>query len=157
MIRDPVYRQIIDRLSSSVDPELFEQCAADILRAIYPSLVPVFGGTDAGMDGAIADGKGEAFPLVTTTGKDVIGNLTKNLKSYVKGGSDSRKAVLATSQNLTPQRKQNLLVRAKELGFTLIQIHDQQAIANLLYSESKWCLELLELTGDLPALSAIPK
>ena len=59
MIRDPFYRQIIDRLDGTVDPELFEQCAADLLREIYPTLVPIRGGADAGMDGAIADALGE--------------------------------------------------------------------------------------------------
>ena len=67
MIRDPFYRQISERLSSDLDPELFEQCAADLLREVYPSLVPIKGGTDSGMDGAIADGEGEPFPLVSTS------------------------------------------------------------------------------------------
>ena len=157
MIRDPFYRQIIDRLSKTVDPDLFEQCAAEILREIYPSLVPVSGGGDAGRDGAIADGIGEPYPLVSTTGNDVIGNLTKNLESYSKEGGSRRKVVLATSQDLSPKRKLNLHKRANEFGFTLIQIHDQESIANLLYHDSKWCLELLGLTGDLRALSANPK
>ena len=38
MIRDPFYRQIIDHLEGPLDPELFEQCAADLLRVIYPTL-----------------------------------------------------------------------------------------------------------------------
>lgn len=157
MIRDPFYRQIISRLEGPLDPELFEQCAADLLRAIYPTLVPMRGGTDSGMDGAIADGEGEPFPLVTTAGKDVIGNLTRNLESYLKDGGQRRKVVSATSQALTPRRKKNLHKRAKELGFTLINVHDQDAIANLLYRDPKWCLELLNLTGDPPALSVIPR
>lgn len=65
MTRVPFYRSIIGRLDGRLDPELFEQCAADLLRAIYPTLVPIRGGTDAGMDGAIADGEGEPFPLAS--------------------------------------------------------------------------------------------
>jgi hypothetical protein len=80
MIRDPFYRQIIDRLKGPLDPELFEQCAADLLRAIYPTLVPMRGGADSGMDGAIADGEGEPFSLVTTTDERVLRNLTRSLK-----------------------------------------------------------------------------
>ncbi|HEX8395673.1 MAG TPA: hypothetical protein VF665_25195, partial [Longimicrobium sp.] len=67
MIRDPFYREIVARLNDSdnrLDPELFERCAADLLRGLYPGLVPVRGGTDAGMDGAVADGGGLPFPLV---------------------------------------------------------------------------------------------
>ena len=157
MIRDPFYRQIIDRLDGTVDPELFEQCAADLLREIYPTLVPIRGGADAGMDGAIADALGEPYPLVCTVGKDVLGNLTRSLKSYLKEGGKRRKVVLATSQSLTPKRKANLSDRARELGFALIQVHDQAAMADLLYRNSKWCLELLGLSGNPPALSAIPK
>jgi len=157
MVRDPFYREIITRLKGTLDDELFEQCVADILRVIYPTLVPIRGGADSGMDGAIADGKGEPFPLVTTTGKNVIGNLTRNLKSYLKDDGKRRRVILATSQYLTPRRKRNLYKRAEELGFTLINIYDQDAVANLLYRDSRWCQELLNLTGDPPALSAIPK
>ena len=67
MIRDPFYRDIIARLNERLDPELFEQCAADLLREVYPGLAPIRGGADSGMDGAIADGEGEPFPLVSTT------------------------------------------------------------------------------------------
>ncbi len=67
MIRDPFYQDIIQGLSGRLDPELFEQCASDLLRNIYPALVPIRGGSDAGMDGAISDAEGVAFPFVTTT------------------------------------------------------------------------------------------
>jgi hypothetical protein len=157
MIRDPFYRQIIDRLQGTLDDELFEQCAADLLRAIYPTLVPIRGGTDSGRDGAVGDGEGEAFPLVTTTAKNVIGNLTRNLNSYLKDGGKRRKVVLATSQELTPKRRRNLERRAEELGFALVNVHDQDAMANLLYRTPEWCLELLSLTGTPPALSVVPR
>jgi hypothetical protein len=107
------------------------------------------------MDGAIADKLGEPFPLVSTVGLDVIGNLTKSLKSYVGNGGKLRMVVLATSQPLTPKR--NLTKRATELEFTLIQVYAQPALADLLYRNSKWCLELFGLMGQPPALSAIPK
>lgn len=157
MIRDPFFRQIKERLNEHLDPELFEQCAADLLRAAYPTLAPVQGSPDAGRDGVIADGDGEAFPLVTTTAEDVIGNLTRNLQSYVEDGGKRRKVVLATSQELTLRRKRNLENRAEELSFTLINIHDQDAFANLLYRSPEWCLELLNLTGTPPALSVLPQ
>jgi len=143
-------------LNGRLDPELFEQCAANLLRNIYPGLVPISGGSDAGMDGAISDTEGVAFPLVATTQGDVIGNLTKNLNSYLKNGGTRRRVVLATSQKLTPKRRQNLEERASELGFTLIQVYSQEALADLLYRSPEWCRELLGLTGQPSALSVIP-
>src|SRR4051795_5417272 len=60
VIRDPFYREIVERLGGRIDPELFERCAGDLLRDEWPTLVPVRGGTDAGMDSAVADGEGPA-------------------------------------------------------------------------------------------------
>jgi hypothetical protein len=157
MNRDPFYRKIIQRLNGSLDPELFEECAADLLRSAWPTLVPIHGGSDSGMDGAVADAQGEPFPIITTAGDDVIGNLARNLNTYVRDGGQRRKAILATSQKLTPRRRQNLLKRARELGFTLLQIHDQDDFAHRLYHSSKWCRELLGLTGDPAPLSRIPR
>ena len=157
MIRYLFYRQILERLEGPLDQDLFELCAADLLRAIYPTLVPIRGGADSGMDGAIADGEGEPFPLVSTTGKDVIGNLTRNLKSYLDDRRTRRKVVLATSQRLTPRRVRNLYERATELGFTMVNVHTQDAMANLLYRSPQWCRELLNLTGDPAPLSVVPR
>jgi len=156
MIRDPFYKDIIQGLNGRLDPELFEQCAADLLRNIYPGLVPIRGGGDAGMDGAISDAEGVAFPLVATTQEDVIGNLTKNLNSYLQSGGTRRRIVLATSRKLTPKRRRNLEEQASELGFTLIQVYSQEALADLLYRSPEWCRDLLGLTGQPPALSVIP-
>ena len=156
MPHDPFYIDILDGLNGNLDPNVFEACVADLLRSIYPALVPIRGGGDAGMDGAIADLSGVPFPLVTTTSSDAIGNLTRNLNSYVKYGGERRNVVFATSRDLTPRRKRNLEKRAHELGFTLIQTHDQTAIADLLYRDLRWCRELLGLTGTPPALSRIP-
>ena len=104
-MRDPFYQQIIERLKGRVDPDLFEACASDILRTDFPTLVPIRGGGDAGMDGAVADGKGLPFPLICTTSEDVIGNLTKNLKSYLSNGGTRREAVFATTQELTQKEE----------------------------------------------------
>lgn len=157
MIRDPFYRQIVEGLNSTLDPESFERCAADLLRQDYSTLVPIRGGSDFGMDGAVADGSGEPFPLVTTTGKNAIGNLTRNLKKYKEDGGTRRRAIFATSKPLTPKRTKNLYERATELGFTLLQIYDQAAFADRLYRNPEWCRELLGLTGKPSALSILPR
>jgi len=155
-MRDDFYQHIISALQGPLDADLFEHCACDLLRSAYPTLAPIKGGSDSGMDGAIADGLGEPFPMVCTTDVDVLRNLTRSLKSYVAHGGQRRKAVLATSRPLTPLRKRNLSRRASELGFQLINIHDQTAMADLLYHSPEWCRDLLGITGNPPALSVVP-
>lgn len=156
LIRDPFYNDIVDRIDRRLDPELFERCATDLLRDEWPTLVPVRGGTDAGMDGAIAEGEGPAFPLVCTTAKDVIGNLTRSLDSYLRDGGSRRQVVLVISRELTQRRRRNLEKRAEEKGFVLFQVYDQAAMAVRLYRNPAWCLELLNLTGAPSALSVVP-
>src|SRR5437016_5097468 len=108
MTRDPFYQQILARLKGRLDPETLERFAAALLRPIYPGLVPVRGGCDGGMDGAVTDCQGAPYPLVCTTGEDVIGNMTASLRSYRDTGGTRDKAVVATSQELTPLRRRNL-------------------------------------------------
>lgn len=157
MKRDHFYQQIMEGLGGKLDPDLFEDCAVDLLKYDYPGLAPISGGKDAGMDGAIPDGEGEPYPLVTTTHEKVIGNLTENLNSYVRKGRKRRKVVLATSQKLTPLRIQNLYDRATKLGFILVNVHPREDFAQRLYHSPEWCKELLNLTGRPPALSVFPK
>ncbi len=156
MKRDPLYGEIWTRLGQPLDPDVFERCACDLLRAEFPSLVAVRGGGDSGMDGAIADGEGPAFPLICTTSGDVLGNLRKNLNSYLKSEGIRRKAVVATCQVLTPTKRQNLVKCGTELGFDIVQIYDRAAFADRLHDHPGWCLELLNLTGDARMLSVEP-
>ena len=156
MERDPFYLQIVERLNNVLDEDLFQTCVGDLLGSVYPGLVPYKGGDDAGMDGAVPDGEGEPFPLIVTTGEDAIGNLTRNLHSYLRDNRRRRKAVFATSKSLTPRRIQNLFNRAEDLGFILINVHKQEDIARLLYRHPEWCRDLLGLTGRPASLSLIP-
>lgn len=157
-VKDPLYREIMKRLSERLDPTLFERCAVELLRPVYPGLVPVSGGDDAGMDGAISQPTGRPpVPLVCTTARDVIGNLTESLESYVRSGQKSREAVLATSRALTPRQRRNLENRAQEKGFELRNVHDRDDFTGRLYRQPVWRKELLGLAGDLPALSVYPR
>jgi hypothetical protein len=154
VIRDPFYRDILDSLGGRLDEDAFEACASDLLRREYPTLVPIPGGSDGGMDGVT----GDPGPfLVSTTSPDVIGNLTSSLNSYLKNGSLRRSVVLATSQELSKRKRENLEKRARKLGLHLRQIYSQAAIADRLYHEPRWCKELLGLTGRPSALTVIPK
>ena len=158
MVRDPLYRAIQEGLGGRLDPEMFERCAVDLLREVYPGLAPIRGGDDGGMDGAIADSRGGTpIPLVVTTAGSVIGNLTGNLESYRGGGGSASEAVLATSRPLTGRQRRNLEKRAGEFGIALRQIHDRADFVGRLYRNPAWRRELLGLTGDPPALSAFPR
>lgn len=153
MIRDPFYKQILKGLDSPLDEDCFEVCANSLLRKEYPDLVPIRGGTDSGMDGATAS---NGPFLVATTGANVIRNLTSSLKSYLKDGGTRRTCALATSQELTNRRRTNLEKRAKQLGFSVLQIYPREAIAERLYNSPRWCKELLGLTGRPSPLTLIP-
>ena len=162
MVRDPLYRSIERRLRERLDPDLFERCAVELLREVYPGIVPIGGGGDGGMDGGISSYAGaslppdEPIPLIVTTAKNVLKNLTDNLDSYRSAVGSARVAVLATSQALTPRKRRNLEERAEKLGFTLRNIHDRTDFTGRLYRNPVWRKDLLGLTGDLPALSALP-
>ena len=158
MKHDPFYRKIEECLNGDLDHDLFEECVVDLIRRHDDYFaVPILGGQDGGMDGAVADGEGEPYPIITTCGKDVIGNMTRNLERYICEDGKRRKCIVATSQSLTSRKRKNLRERAYEFEFTLVQILDQSAIAARLYHDPKWCKELLQLTGSPSALSVIPK
>lgn len=157
-MKDPLYREIRGRLEEGPNPDDFERCAVELLRDVYPGLVPIHGGDDGGMDGAIANARGgPPIPLVVTTRKDVIGNLTKNLTSYRAQGGTAGEAVVVTSRALTGRRRANLAKRAGELGFVLRNIHDQAEFVGRLYRDPDSRRELFPgLTGNPPALSVFP-
>ena len=158
MIRDPLYRQILERLGEELDPYVFQDCVCDLLRDVFPGVVPISGGKggDRGMDGAIADGEGEAYPLVVTTGADLRRNLESSIDSYRRQGGTRDRVVFATSREISPSERRKLEEAARAKGFTLLQPFDRRAIAEHLYRNSRWLRELLGLSGEPSALSALP-
>ena len=156
MIRDPLYRAIQKRLAGSVGPDTFEICAASLLRTLYPALVPVRGGSDAGMDAYSGPAEGEPILMICTTGDRALDNLRRNICSYVTSGGAARRAILATSRFIGGIKRRNLEAAATELGFVLLQVFDAAWFADELYRSPRWRQELLALSGDPPALSRIP-
>ena len=154
-MRDPFYQSILGALGRPLDPTEFEECVADLLRDDFPGLVPVPGGNDAGMDGAIPDGCDVPMPLVTTTAKNVLRNLVNSLRAH-KAKHRRRHVVFATSRNISAATRRRLNEEAEKLGFVLRQVYSRTAIALRLYRNPKWCRSLLGVTGDPPALSVIP-
>jgi hypothetical protein len=156
-MRDPLHQQILDGLGEELNPQTFEDCACDLLRDEYPTLAPVRGGHDAGMDGAVADGEGEAFPLICTTREDFHRNFEESLDSFLEHERRPRKVVFATSRVVTPEKRRRLEDAARERGFTLLQVVDRHGMAQRLYWSPRWLQDLLGLSAVPSALSAAPR
>lgn len=156
LARDAHHIAILSGLSGHLDPELFEACAADLLREIYSSLTPVRGGSDHGYDGAIASESEPPFPLIATTGKDAKANLLRNLERASARGNKPTRAVFATSRRITPVARDTLEAAARQVGVGWLQIHDQDWFANALYGSPAWAKKLLNVSGRPSALSIVP-
>src|ERR1700730_3339327 len=156
-VKDPFYRQILEALEGiGPDSEVFEACMGDILRSELPGLVPVPGGKDQGRDGEFPDRHGRPSPLICTTHEDVARNLCMSLDAFLRGGSTPGQAALATSRALTWAERRTLSDLAAHRGFTLRPVFERRAVADRLYRNSRWCKELLGLSGAPSALSVVP-
>ena len=154
---DSHHRAILVGLETRLDPEVFEACAVDLLRHIWPSLIHVRGGGDDGFDGAVADGNSrEPFPLIVTTDKIPVGNLIKNLNQAQRRGWDFKRVLFATSRRITPSTRRRLVTATRERNMDLTQTYDQDWFASRLYHEPEWCRKLLGVTGRPHALSIFP-
>jgi hypothetical protein len=156
VLRDPLYREILNGLDRELDPRVFERAVAALIRKDYPGVVAVIGGDDAGMDAALPDWQGSPLPVVVTTSSKGTDNLKRNLGQYAAFGESQRRAVFATSHLLTGRQRRNLESAANNLGFVLVQVYDREAIAERLYYSPEWRQELLGIGGKPPALSPIP-
>ena len=153
---DPHHEKILHALDGHLDHEVFEQCAVELIRQDGWSVVPVIGGKDDGFDGAVADGEGEPFPLISTTGEDLVGNFKKNLKQTQNKGWKPHGAIFATSKDITPKTRGELYQTARELGVTLKQAYSRDWFAYRLYHNPHWCKCLLGVTGRPRSLSVFP-
>ena len=155
-MKDELHQKIIEGLSGPLDGNLFEECAVDLLRPIYKTLVPIKGGSDDGRDGYFFDGALGSGPLVCTTRKDVKRNVQHSLHEYVRKGHQGRFVIIATSRPITGKKRNQIEAAAKEEGFTTIQVHEQSDFALRLYSNREWLKRLLHIAGNQQALSINP-
>ncbi len=155
-MKDELHKHIVEGLAGELDGNLFEHCAVDLLQPLYKTMTPIKGGGDDGRDGLFIDVGGIPTPLVATVGVDVKGNLRRNLKQYKDKGHKGGRAILATSQKITPSERNKLEEVAKEKGFTLIQVHERSDFALRLYSNKTWLKKLLNLESNQQALSINP-
>ena len=140
-----------------LDGTTFERCAVDLLREYYPSLRPVEGGNDAGMDGIGNLPDGTPFFLVTTVQEDARGNLERNVDSYISAGGDRRIVVFATSRRVSGRRRLKLDHHLRDqFGVRLAAVHDRADFIARLYRNAAWRRELLGVPGEARALSRLP-
>lgn len=130
---DAVYEAIARAIEQPLDGDLFERCAVDLLREYYPTLRPVEGGNDAGMDGVGELPNGERFFLVATIGENARGNLARNIQSHLDAGGDRRVVVFATTRKITGQRRVELANYVRDqFGVWLAEVHDRADFVQLL-------------------------
>ena len=159
-IIDPHHGAILAGLDSTLDRDVFEACAVELVRQDGWPVVHVRGGKDSGFDGAVADGEGEPFPLISTTSKDPSDqrrNFTQSLNQARRDGLRSDRAIFATSRSLPPNVRRKLFELARKLKVVLVQAYDQGWFAYGLYRNPHWCKRLLGLSGRPRALSSFPK
>jgi len=156
--RDPLLREIETELErGSLDSNLFERLATELVRDRGIRANHVSGGGDFGYDFELVFGEGEPGPGIVTTGDDAIGNLRRNLRR----NSDSRpnatkKTYLVTSRSLTPRRRRNLHRAAEEEGYALLGICDRVDVAEYIYQHPQLAHDLLGLMGTPRVLSPVP-
>lgn len=152
---DPLREQILAALERPLSGDVFERCACTLLADFHPSLVPVSGGNDAGLDGSGSDAGGP-FGLIATVGREPLRNLRKNLTSYQRAGGAIRRFIFATPRVLSGRRQVTLETEATALGFHLIRVYDGAAFAELLYRDRECRRDLLGIESSLQPLSSFP-
>ncbi len=155
---DILFEAIASAIERPLDGNLFERCAVDLLREhYYPTLRPVEGGRDAGMDGVGELLNGERFFLVATVSDDARANLDRNVESHLTAGGDRRAVVFATTRKISGQRRVELARHLLEqYDVRLIEVHDRGDFVHLLYRNPTWRKDLLGVSAQAKALSRLP-
>ena len=154
--KDSYHAAILSALDEQLDDQAFEACACDLLHQIYPNLVPIRGGSDDGYDGVVYSDSGPPIPLISTTGTDATGNLSRNLKKACARELKPVLAVFATTRPITPRRRRNLETAALEIAGVALRVYEREWFANTLYRNGAWAKKLLGVTGQPSALSTSP-
>jgi len=156
--RDPFFTEIISALErGSLDANLFERLATELVRERGIPANTVSGGADCGYDFELVFLEGEPGPGLVTTSERTLGNLRRNLqRNALACPRATKKTFLVTSRSLSSRKRQNLYEAAREEGYLLLGVCDQDDVAEHIYRHSQWAFDLLHLTGKPSALSPVP-
>ena len=144
--------------ATKIEHRLFEQAATYFLEDVYPSLVPVEGGTDHGRDADIVvPGQAPTRVLVTSarTYEGARKNLVNSLSSLLQHQMEGREVVLACLAELNHQKKVKLQELAAEKGFRLTNVFDRAFFTQRLVRDGEWRKRLLGLPGGPFSLSKV--
>jgi hypothetical protein len=160
MPTDRLYGDIVRELRmGKLHDVTFEKIAVRIANYFGVRVLPMPGGLDEGYDGTIVDADGGRLPgpLMATMQRDGLANLRKNLRMHSSTYPDAAKtAFFATTYPKTNRQKQNLTKEAQMMGYTLLGIADEPAVAEYLYYHPDSCEELLGFRGVPSAFSPLP-
>lgn len=155
--RDPMVKDIARALDGHLDPHVFERSMVDLLRGEFPTFALVMGGADGGSDGATAThGAASPVQLICTTSKRPLDNFRKSLARLRKTRPHVRSVIFTQSRALTPVQRENLRKRAHDAGYELIQSYGRDDLALRIRHRPDIALDLLDVSGVPPALSASP-
>jgi hypothetical protein len=143
-----------------LDPDVFEQCATDLLSEVYPGMSPIPGGTDWGRDADIhAAGQSVARRLLVTkarTYQGVRANMVSGLKSMAEHAVAARRIVLANAALLSQTNRNNLAKAAQGYGVRIEAVYDRRYFTSRLRRAGEWRYRLLGLPPEPISLSRFP-
>lgn len=129
-----------------------------MLSDIYPSLVPIAGGSDDGRDAEIA-GSGGTIGVLITSARDLAGvlsNLRRSCRQMVKKGVPLRRLILANLAELNASKRSKIEQAAKNEGFSVVQIYPRQWYADSLRRNPDWRNKLIQVAGGPYSLARPP-
>lgn len=154
---DQIDAKLADR-EFTLDRQMFERASTSMLSDIYPSLVPITGGSDDGRDAEIADPGGTIGVLVTSA-RDLDGvleNLRGGCRQMVKKEVPLRRLILANLAVLNASKRRKVEEAAETEGFSVVQIYPRAWYADSLRRNADWRVQLLRVSGGPYSLSRPP-
>lgn len=141
-------------------PRVFEECACDLLRAVYPGLSEVSGGHDFGRDADIYFPLNTQDPsvrgrLMATTG-DPVANVRGSLARMAEEDLQVDLVVVACLREINARTRRILTRLCDDRGIPEPHIFDGTWFAAQLANNPWWRERLLDVRGDLSALTEQP-
>lgn len=109
---------LIDRIAAALDnsrakinPDVFEECATDLLQDRYPNLVPVRGGSDSGRDADSLEPAGVPPVRMAVTSSRTYEGARENLRGAIASlqthGMTGTKIISVSLAELNQDKRKN--------------------------------------------------